>query len=89
MNVFSLFYRCVGKVYLISLGHQEVQMCSRQTQFQIGLDETEIGGVTVETVDAYDEMSAFRREEPILVADVEVRQGRSQARIVTKRHIGS
>lgn len=64
-------------------------MCSRQTQFQIRLDETEIGGVTVETVNAYDKMWTFRREESVLVADVEVRQGRGQGRIVTKRHMGS
>lgn len=64
-------------------------MCSRETQFQIRLDETEIGGVTVETVDADDKVRTFRREESILVADVEVRQGRGQGWIVTKRHIGS
>lgn len=53
-------------------------MRPRQTQFQICLDETEIGGVAVEAVDAYDKMRTFQREEPILVTDVEVRQGRSQ-----------
>lgn len=64
-------------------------MRPRQTQFQICLDETEIGGITLETVDADDKVRTFRREESILVADVEVRHGRGQGRIVTKRHIGS
>lgn len=76
-------------IYLIPLGHQEIQVRPRQTQFQIRLDETKIGGITIETVDAYDKVRTFRREESILIADVEVRQGRGQALIVTKRHIGS
>lgn len=76
-------------IYLISLGHEEIQMRPRQTQFQIRFDETEIGSVTVEAVDAYDEMRTLRREEPILVTDVEVRQSRGQGRIITKRHIRS
>lgn len=76
-------------LYLISLGHEKIQVRPGQTQFQIRLDETEIGGVAVETVDAYDEVRTLRREEAILVADVEVRQSRGQGRIITKRHIRS
>lgn len=76
-------------IYLISLGHEKIQVRPGQTQFQISLDQTEIGSVAVEAVDAYDEMRTLRREEPILVADVEVRQGRGQGRIITKRHIRS
>jgi len=50
-------------------------MRARQAQFQVSLDETEISGVAVETMNANDEVRPFRREEPVLIADMEVRQG--------------
>lgn len=64
-------------------------MRSGKTEFQVRLDQTKISWIAVETMDADDEMGTFRREQPILVADVEVRHGRGQGRIITKRHIRS
>lgn len=60
-----------------------------KTEFQVRLDQTKISWIAVETMDADDEMGTFRWEQPILVADVEVRHGRGQGRIITKRHIRS
>lgn len=64
-------------------------MRPRKTEFQVRLDQTKISWIAVETMDTDDEMGTFRREQPILVADVEVRHGRGQGRIITKRHIRS
>lgn len=64
-------------------------MRPRKTEFQVRLDQTKISWIAVETMDTDDEMGSFRREQPILVADVEVRHGRGQGRIITKRHIRS
>ena len=64
-------------------------MRSGKTQFQVRLDQTKISRVAIETVHADNQMSSFRREQPVLVADVEVRHGRGQGRIITKRHIRS
>lgn len=46
-----------------------------KTEFQVRLDQTKISWIAVETMDTDDEMGTFRREQPILVADVEVRHG--------------
>lgn len=64
-------------------------MRPRKTEFQVRLDQTKISWIAVETMDTDDEVGTFRREEPILVADVEVRHGRGQGWIITKRHIRS
>ena len=43
-------------LYLIALGHEEIQVWAGEDQFKISFDQTKIGRVAVESVDADDQM---------------------------------
>lgn len=61
---------------LIAFGHEKVQIGTGQNQFQIGFDQPQISRVSIESVDANDQVKSLGREGPQLLSHVEIRRRR-------------
>ena len=78
-----IFKKLASKVaHLVSFRHEEVQVVTRQGHLQVGLDEPQVGRVSLESVDADDEVEVPANGAAVLVAVVEVRHRRRKPRDV-------